>query len=97
MTISTVDAHGDALVNQRNIEVGDHFSVLVYKSQERSSVIGEVNFSKGRVKIYGVPGPEPSTGGRRLKKNYGGEEIFFEKKGAKAVFRKNLGGKEYFY
>ena len=40
---------------------------------------------QGRVKIYGVPGPEPSTGG---------EHFFRRKKGAKAVSKAGFGRKE---
>ena len=71
------------------------FSFLGFIKREKSC--------KGRVKVYRVPEPGPSKGGRRLsfrKKNcgavtffqkiLGGEEIFFEKKRAKTFFRQIL-------
>ena len=54
-----------------------------------------------RVKMYRVPGPGPSTGGRRpffSKKEIAGRTLYFEKnKGAVTFFRKkNRGAKTFF-
>ena len=51
---------------------------------------------KGRVKIYRVPGPGPSTGAEDFfSKKIRGAETFFEKiRGAKTFFQKNLGAKK---
>ena len=45
--------------------------------------------SKGRVKIYGVPGPGPSTGGRRFffRKKIGGRTLVHKPLNSYSVFQ----------
>ena len=60
----------------------------------------KISMAKGRVKIYRVPGPGPSTGGRRLfsTKKKGGEDFFSENiRGAKTFFRLKKGGRRLFF
>ena len=41
-------------------------------------------YGKGRVKLYRVPGPGPSTGGEEFfRKKLGGRRLFFGNRGAK--------------
>ena len=61
--------------------------------RDRSVPTFDTQKVKGRVKIYRVPGPGPSTGGRRLffRKNKGGKDFFSGKiRGAKTFFQANF-------
>ena len=95
--IDTCGGNDFPAMRRLEISKGNSF-VVVYAIDNRNSfdtckkIVGKkfINFNgKGRVKIYRVPGPGPSTGGRRL---------FFEKnRGAKTFFRKKLGGRRLFF
>ena len=61
---------------------------LPFRIHELSSQKSNQIICKGRVKIYRVPGPGPSTGGRRL---------FFEKKGGRRLFSEKIRGAETFF
>ena len=68
----------------------NHFLTLIYCL---------IVLIKGWVKIYGVPGPGPSTGGENFfSKKIRGKKTFFQrKKGGRILFfRKNKGGEDFF-
>ena len=54
--------------------------------------------NKGRVKVYRVPGPGPSTGGEDFSsEKIGGRRLFFRKnRGAKTFFRLKKVGEDFF-
>ena len=80
-SLSGADVSNSVRTERHDVTVTSYRDDVIKISQNPQFVI---TFSgKGRVKIYLVPGPGPSTGGQRLffeKKKWGGADFFFLKK-----------------